>query len=161
MSPEEKAMEWLAELVAKLLADASAADEQVALATSEMAKGTPSLAGMALVSVCIDRAYTALESGFVRVARDIDGLVPTGESWHKALLHQMTLPIMDRRPAVLRPTTSRQLDILRCHRHWMRHAYAQSFDWARMAPAASAMGSAVAMAREDFVQLVTFLEAKP
>jgi hypothetical protein len=163
MSPEDKARGWVAHLATKLRADLAAADEQAAVVDDELAAvgATPGRASMALVSVCIDRAYSALEGGFVRIARVLDGALPSGDDWHKALLHQMTLPITDRRPAVLQPETAAQLDLLLRHRHWLRHAYAAPFDWERMALAARALRPAVAAARTDVERLLSFAETAP
>jgi hypothetical protein len=163
MSPEDKARGWVANLATKLRADLAAADEQAAVAEDELAAGgtPPGRASMALVSVCIDRAYSALEAGFVRIARVVDGALPSGDDWHKALLHQMTLPIAERRPAVLQPDTAAQLDLLLRHRHWLRHAYAAPFEWARMAEAARALRSAVVAARADLERLLAVAEGAP
>lgn len=160
MSPADKATGWLADLAARLREDVSAAEWQAKLAGEELSRlsAEPGLPVMAFLSVCIDRAYTALETGFSRVARLVDENSPGGEDWHKALLHQMTLAIQDRRPAILAPETAAQLDRLRRHRHWLRHAYAAAFDWRRMEHAARALAPSIQAARADVERFVAYIE---
>jgi hypothetical protein len=159
MSPGEKTDRWIADLAAKLREDIAAAEEQERIVAEERARAEmpPGRATMALLSVCIDRAYTALEAGFARIARLVDENVPGGPEWHRALLHQMTLPIQDRRPAVLSRETAELLDRLRRHRHWLRHAYAASFEWTAMQEATIALAPAVSAARRDLEQFTAFL----
>jgi hypothetical protein len=114
---------------------------------------------MALVSVAIDRAYTALEAAFARIARELDQAMPAGESWHAALLHQMTLAIQDRRPPLLTAAAAAQLDKLRAHRHWLRHAYAATFDWANMEDTARSFPDAMAVTKCELEGFLAFLEA--
>lgn len=159
MSPEERTRSLIADLLRKLRADADAAAAQVTAVEQVLAAGRrPDAATMALVSVSIDRAYTALEAAFARVAVDIDENLPKGEGWHKALLHQMTLAVQDRRPAVVSRAAADDLDLLRLHRHWLRHAYAAAFEWSRMEPAARILSAAVGKARADLDTFIRFLE---
>lgn len=161
MSPSEKARLWLADLARKLAEDVAAAEQQAvtaAEALSRVGTGTPDLPTMALLSICIDRAYTAIESGLVRIARFIDENAPTGDDWHQALLQQMTLAIQDRRAEILSTGTAKAMDPLRRHRHWLRHAYAASFEWKRMEHAARSLTHAVAMAAVDLRRFLSNLE---
>ena len=161
MSPDEKGRALTADLAARVRADLEAADQQ-ARASAELlgkldqAGAQPDVPAMAFMSVAIDRAYTALEAAFSRIARELDTVVPTGEDWHAALLHQMTLPIQDRRPAVISAETAGKLTLLRRHRHWLRHAYAASFSWPLMQDAARTLPQAVASAARDLSAFLTF-----
>lgn len=163
MSPDEKSRLLTADLVERIEADLSAASDQAQTCADFVAglnesRSTPDAPGMAFVAVAIDRAYTALEAAFVRVAREIDAVVPVGEDWHAALLHQMTLPIQDRRAAVLASSTAAKLDPLRRHRHWLRHAYSATFSWAAMEATARSLPDAVSAARVDLEAFVRFLQ---
>ena len=160
MSPSDKAEGWAKDLARKLREDLASAEEQARSANEELTRvgGPPGRATMAFVSVSIDRAYTAIESGLLRIARVIDGAVPAGEGWHKALLHQMTLPIQDGRAAVLSAASAAALDVLRRHRHWLRHAYAASFEWGRMKEAAQVLPGAVATARAELERFIAVLD---
>ncbi len=77
--------------------------------------------------------YNGAERAFQRIARIVDGHVPTDEHWHQTLLAQMAAPYADLRPAVI----SRQLQ-LRLHeyldyRHRFRNIYSRQLDWSRLA----------------------------
>lgn len=179
MTPAEKARVFLRALAIRLRADLSAAEAQADAAARELAKagkvadrtaarttsndaaagaaGVPEPATMAFVSVAIDRAYTAVESGFAHVAREIDGLPPEGEGWDAWLLRQMVLPIQDRRPALIGPETAAHLEALRRHRHWLRHAYSTGYSWKTMRPAVQAFAPAVTALRADLDRFLRFL----
>jgi len=160
MSPRDKAVNWARDLARKLREDLASAEDQARSANEELSKPgeVPGRAAMAFVSVCIDRAYTAIESGLLRIARVVDGVTPAGEGWHKALLHQMTLPIQDERVATLSASTAADLDVLRKHRHWLRHAYAASFEWRRMEDAVRALPRAISAARADLERFIDVLD---
>jgi hypothetical protein len=53
------------------------------------------------VAMSLQYFYTALETGFKRVAKDIDGELPEGGNWHSDLLDQMALKIEEVRPAFI------------------------------------------------------------
>ncbi len=72
----------------------------------------------------LHHAYTAVESILERVARTVEGSVPEGADWHKALLDDAALEIPTTRPALLGRATVRALHDLRTFRHFVRHAYA-------------------------------------
>jgi hypothetical protein len=161
MTPAEKARVFLRALAIRLRADLAAAEAQADAVARELGKGqgAPEPTTMAFVSVAIDRAYTAVESGFAHVAREIDGVPPTGDGWDASLLHQMILPIQDRRPAVIGPETAAHLEALRRHRHWLRHAYSTIYSWKAMQPAVRAFSPAVAGLRGDLERFLAFLTA--
>lgn len=68
--------------------------------------------------------YTGLERLFEMIAAEIDEAVPSGSSWHRELLTQMTILLTDVRPAVLTRETMLHLDEYLRFRHLVRHAYA-------------------------------------
>ncbi len=68
--------------------------------------------------------YTAFEALGERVARDLDGDVPTGPGSHASLLQQLAVEVPGVRVRVLDPDALRQMDALRRFRHFLRHAYA-------------------------------------
>jgi hypothetical protein len=161
MSPTEKGIAFMADLARRIRLNLQAAEEQARLVSEplERADQPPDVARMALVSVAMDRAYTALEAAFARVARELDQAMPAGEGWHAALLHQMTLAIQDRRPPLLTAAAAAQLDRLRAHRHWLRHAYTANFDWSSMAETARSFPGAIAVAQCELEGFLAFLEA--
>jgi hypothetical protein len=76
--------------------------------------------------------YTALEAGLERAARTLDGDVPRGDRWHRDLLSQVTVEVPGVRPAVISRRLLPELLELLAFRHFFRHAYAVSFDPARV-----------------------------
>ncbi len=87
---------------------------------------------LALSAVALHAWYTGLETLFERIARELDGAVPSGERWHRALLSQMTAEIPGVRPAVLDTALATELAALLAFRHFFRHAYAVSLDADRL-----------------------------
>jgi hypothetical protein len=79
---------------------------------------------LAQAAVALHHGYGAVESAFERVARTMEGSIPTGRDWHVALLESMSLDIEGVRPRVLSPESLRLLRGLLAFRHFFRHAYA-------------------------------------
>jgi hypothetical protein len=61
----------------------------------------------------IEKVYSGVERGLLRIVRNIDGHVPEGADWHIILLRRLANPLPDRRPSVLSRGTTQQLDDLR------------------------------------------------
>lgn len=93
------------------------------LLTSPSDPGTQALAAMTLHSW-----YTAVETIFERIARELDGTLPQGERWHRELLSQMSAEVPKLRPRVIRRSAVAELAALLSFRHFVRHAYAANFD---------------------------------
>lgn len=86
----------------------------------------------AYLALELHRYYSALETIFERVARQLDGRMPGGSDWHKTLLVQATLPLDDLRPALVSRATAADLGALLSFRHFIRHAYAVDLDADRL-----------------------------
>jgi hypothetical protein len=82
--------------------------------------------------VAIHHGYGAIESALERVARLIEGSLPTGRDWHVALLENMSLDIEGVRPRVLSDESLQLLRNLLAFRHFFRHAYAVSLQAPRL-----------------------------
>lgn len=75
--------------------------------------------------------YTGVENLFKRVAVEIDGHVPEGDLWHRALLDQMAAPTGQRPPVIsaeLRDALHQYLGF----RHVFRQAYTFDLRWEKM-----------------------------
>jgi len=83
---------------------------------------------LALVAVDLHDYYTAAETLFERIARAVDGSVPSGSESHLELVNQMAAELPPIRPAVLDSDTRRWLHDLRRFRDFFRHAYAVPLD---------------------------------
>jgi hypothetical protein len=118
------------------------ADDRIAMArrASDLQEATRRLdrdpadpAAMALQAWALHGWYSALESILERIARQIDGVVPTGDRWHRALLAQTAVAVPGLRPAVITAATRAELEELRAIRHFLRHAYGADLDPNRLA----------------------------
>jgi len=67
--------------------------------------------------------YTGAERIFKTIAEELDGGLPTGEDWHRALLDQMTLDLEGIRPPVLDDALRERLDEYLRFRHVFRNIY--------------------------------------
>ena len=67
--------------------------------------------------------YNGAERSFERIARIVDGHVPTDEHWHQTLLAQVAVPYAD-----LRLRLHKYLG----YRHRFRNIYSRQLDWTRL-----------------------------
>ena len=160
MAPERAASLAFAELSHQLRLDLRALEDEAA----EIARGRSSTGGnpdavwMAFLAVHLDRFYTAAEAAFERIARTLGEPMPTGQQWHRILLHQATIPIQDVRPAVLSGSAEAQLEPLFKFRHWLRHAYRAPFDWALMRAVVESVPDALLALRRDLTAFLAWLD---
>lgn len=75
--------------------------------------------------------YMGSEQIFRRIAKLIDGGVPSGERWHKDLLGQMKASRGARPPVIDKEIHSDLLDFLR-FRHFYREGYLVDVEWNEM-----------------------------
>ena len=83
--------------------------------------------------------YTGAERSFERMARIVDGHVPTDEYWHRTLLAQMAAPYPDRRTPVISATTRDDLDQYLGFRRLFRNIYSHELDWLRLSKLVSTL----------------------
>lgn len=76
--------------------------------------------------------YTGLERIFQQTARNIDEYLPSGDSWHVALLEQVARKVVGLRPAILSRESIAGLDEFRRFRHIVRNVYATNLDPEKM-----------------------------
>jgi hypothetical protein len=67
--------------------------------------------------------YNACERVFQIIAREINGLIPESERWHKKLLAQMAVEIKGIRPALISKKLAAELDEYLAFRHLFRNIY--------------------------------------
>jgi hypothetical protein len=116
-------------------------------------------AAMALQAWAIHGWYTALESILERIARQIDGDLPTGDRWHRALLAQAAVAVPGLRPAILSGAVRAELEELRATRHFLRHAYGAELDGARLAAQGKRLQSVAPAVEQALDTFDRFLEA--
>lgn len=151
-----------AALILRLLAEIAADRRALADRTEEVLRFSapapaPSPERSAALALALDRAYTALESIFERVARTLEGGAPLGEDWHRALLRNAALEIERVRPPIVGASSLAAADELRRFRHFLRHAYAAGLDPERVARVATSWRSAFAAIETDLDAFSDFL----
>ena len=77
--------------------------------------------------------YTGMENIFKRVAVEIDGAPPRGESWHRDLPDSLTRPSTVRHAVISAPMRNALRSYLD-FRHVFRHAYSFQLQWEKMSP---------------------------
>lgn len=83
-------------------------------------------------AVLVHGWYTGLETLLERIARAVDGRVPSGERSHRELLEQMATELPAVRGAVLNADDEAALAEVLKFRHFFRHAYAVPLDPAKV-----------------------------
>jgi hypothetical protein len=103
--------------------------------------------------------YSGIERIFEWIARELDGGLPTGSTWHRDLLAQMTFEVESVRPAVIRPETARSLGAYLRFRHLVRNLYTWDFEAAKLAVLVTGMTHTLADLQTDLAEFGRFLEA--
>ena len=101
--------------------------------------------------------YTGSERIFQTIAEELDGGLPTGEEWHRALLDQMTLDLAGIRPPVLDDTLRERLDEYLRFRHVFRHIYGFQLQRERCEPLADQLGDVLDALSRQLNTFCTFL----
>jgi len=103
----------------------------------------------------VEDFYTGCERISERIAVTLDGGLPEGRDWHRALLGQMADPGGYNRPALFSGNLLLELDEFRRFRHRVRHIYGYELDPDRvfiLAQATETTFMAVQAAVEHFTQ---------
>lgn len=162
MTALEMTEDRLRRLLADLRADLEVLDavaERLGESSGPLADPRADAAARALVAVELHRYYSALEGAFERVARSLDGHVPSGEGWHRDLLRQVSLSIPGVRDGLVAPAVAGELSHLLSFRHFFRHAYAVELDWSRLIEHRDRVHHVHSDVREGFERLLAHVEA--
>jgi len=100
--------------------------------------------------------YNEIESIFLAIARLLDGQAPQGTRWHRELLAQVARPTTTR-PAVLSSSLETRLTVYLAFRHYVRHSYAFTLDWARLEPLVRQLRPVHAMFHEEIEVFLNFV----
>ena len=92
--------------------------------------------------------YNGIENIFKRIARQVDRHLPTGDSWHKDLLTQMTEQRPER-PPVISEDIFRRLDDLLKFRHAFNNIYAEELVYEKTEPRAKSIDQLFTSVSED------------
>lgn len=101
--------------------------------------------------------YQGVEKIFEGIAASIDRVFPSGDSWHKLLLEQMSEGIPGIRPAVISSETNTALDAYRTFRHVARNIYTFNLDVKKMQGLIENLPAAVDLVFKDIEIFLEFL----
>ncbi len=102
--------------------------------------------------------YAGVERLFEDIARNLDETTPAGAEWPRALLLQMSAPIADIRPAVIRRETRFCLDEYRGFRHVVRNVYAFNLKAPRLRELTAGLRDCYTSLQHDLDRFLTFLK---
>jgi hypothetical protein len=98
---------------------------------TKCANVAPDVIELSALAALLHSFYTGIENIFKRVAVEIDGTPPRGESWHRELLDSMTRPTSIRPAVISQPLRGRLNEYLN-FRHVFRQAYSFQLKWEKM-----------------------------
>ncbi len=102
--------------------------------------------------------YNGLERLFEWIARQIDGSIPEGGSWHRDLLKQMALDVPGVRPSVMTEKTATALEDYLGFRHIVRNLYTWDLDPAKVKGLVDRLPQVISMLDADLDKFGHFLE---
>ena len=111
------------------------------------------------VALNLHSFYSGIERIFEDIARSVDDTLPAGPDWHRNLLVQLSVPVPDRRPAVLQRETRMLLDEYRGFRHIVRNVYTFNFRPTRLKELVDRLGDCFSLAKQDLLAFADFLES--
>ncbi|MDH3602078.1 MAG: nucleotidyltransferase domain-containing protein, partial [Candidatus Tectomicrobia bacterium] len=118
----------------------------------------PSQFAMNALASYLHQFYTGCERILERIAVTVDGGLPGGAFSHANLLAQMAQELPGIRPAILNRTLWLRLQDYLSFRHFFRHAYGYTLDWAKLRPLVASLSTTQTDLQS---QLRTVLEALP
>ena len=103
--------------------------------------------------------YNGIENIFTRVASEVDMHVPTGDSWHKDLLAQMTEQRPER-PPVISENNFLPLGTLLKFRHAFNNIYGEELVYEEIEPHAKSIDELFASVSQDLNTFTDFLKRR-
>ncbi|MCA9968762.1 MAG: hypothetical protein KC425_01030 [Anaerolineales bacterium] len=110
-------------------------------------------------SLSLHGFYNGTERLLTWIARQIDGSLPQGASWHRELLQQMTLDVPGVRPPVLRKPTATLLEEYLGFRHIVRNLYAWELEHDKVKRLVDLLPQTVQAMEADLNAFGRFLDA--
>lgn len=92
--------------------------------------------------------YRGIENIFLRIAREVDMHVPTGEEWHKNLLAQMAGQRPERVPVISEQTFLKLVELLK-FRHVVNNIYGEKLIYEETEPHAKSIDALFASVSQD------------
>jgi hypothetical protein len=110
------------------------------------------------VALNLHSFYSGVEHIFGLIARHVDGLSVSGESWHRDLGQAMAQDLPGRRPAVISGKSVRSLDEYRRFRHLVRNVYATNLVSGKMEGLVVGLPGLWVAVREEFLAFAAYLD---
>ena len=111
------------------------------------------------VALNLHSFYSGLEGLFELIARHVDRDLPTGETWHRDLLQQITKDLPTVRPAVISQETAAAIDEFRRFRHLIRNVYTINLIPDKMSGLIEALPKLWPKLRAELLAFADYLEA--
>jgi predicted nucleotidyltransferase len=143
----------------ELVEDELAALEHIVQAVQEGLgpfEKTPSQFALNALASYLHQFYTGCERILERIALTVDGSLPGGAFSHANILAQMARELPGIRPAVLNEALWLRLQDYLAFRHFFRHAYGYTLEWAKLRPLVADMSATLT---DVHGQLMAFLDA--
>lgn len=128
------------------------------LALGDFSESTPPLRELRGIGDIVHDFYTGMERIFEKIAPELNGGVPAGSAWHRALLENMALDIPTIRPPVVRRETLRILGEYLRFRHLFRNVYGFELEWERLQPLLGRLSAAWVEFQTDILHFLAFLD---
>ncbi|MCX6048626.1 MAG: hypothetical protein NT075_26280 [Chloroflexi bacterium] len=110
------------------------------------------------VALNLHSFYTGIEAIFEDIARNVEGTIPSGTSWHQELLLQMSAELGSLRPAVISSETRYCLDEYRGFRHVVRNVYSFNLRSGRLEQLSEEVHPCYEAVKQDLIHFTQFLE---
>lgn len=149
----------LAERIRGEVLDMDRIVQRIELAWEQAQRQPTEQAYLDSVALNLHGFYSGQERLFELIARQVDGISPEGETWHRDLLDQMAKDVAERRPAVIGQDTAQHLDEFRRFRHLVRNVYTLNLDPLRMAGLVLALPELWPRGRAEMLAFAAFLDA--
>ncbi len=119
---------------------------------------TPDLVETTAIASVLHSFYNGVENIFLLIAKNVDSAVPSSSKWHRDLLIQMTQPAPGRQPIITAETADRLAEYMG-FRHFYRHSYSFTLDWAEMQELAASLGCVWDATKNEIRGFLTSLTA--
>lgn len=110
------------------------------------------------VALGLHNFYSGLERLFEKVAKVVDGSLPSGANWHQLVLEQMSLEIPQQRPALISEQSRKALEEYRGLRHVVRNVYAFQLEPEKLRLLVEAAPSVFTQIKAECLAFSSFLE---
>jgi predicted nucleotidyltransferase len=121
----------------------------------------PSPFALNAIASYLHQFYTGCERILERLAVQVDGRLPGGAFLHANLLAQMAREQPGVRPAVLDEALWLRLQEYLAFRHFFRHAYGYTLEWAKLRPLVAGMAETLGNLQERLTTLFAALQHNP